>query len=211
MTCGRWVKAPLRAICHLSEWIEEDLEDKLDDDTRQNLKLLKSRVNRMQMFIQSLLEYSRVGREQTRLEKVAVKDLLVDIIDSLVPPPTFTIVIGEFMPLLHTQRIALEQVFTNLISNAIKHHYNQLGKIEISTREDQELYYFTVSDDGAGIPPEHQERIFGIFQTLSSRDSQENTGIGLSIVKKIVEGQGGTIELESQVGKGTTFSFSWRK
>ena len=165
----------------------------------------------MQMFIQSLLEYSRIGREQTQSETFSVKDLLADIIDSLAPPATFAIAIDESMPTLNTQKIALEQVFTNLISNAIKHHYSHSGKIEISAREDQELYYFTVSDDGAGIAPEHQERIFGVFQTLSSRDKRENTGIGLSIVKKIVEGQGGAIELESQVGKGTTFRFSWRK
>ncbi|MDJ0568191.1 MAG: ATP-binding protein [Pleurocapsa sp. MO_192.B19] len=119
--------------------------------------------------------------------------------------------IDEWMPTLNTQKIALEQVFTNLISNAIKHHPSQAGKIKISATEAPEFYYFGVTDNGSGIAPEHQERIFGIFQTLSSRDRNENTGIGLSIVKKIVESQGGTIELESQVGKGTTFSFSWRK
>ncbi len=205
------LKAPLRAIHNLSEWIEEDLEDKLDDDTRYNLELLKSRVSRMQMFIKSLLEYSRIGREKTPPEMFSVKDLLVDIIDSLAPPPKFAITIGEFMPTLTTQKVALEQVFTNLISNAIKHHYSQSGKIEISATEDREFYYFSVTDDGAGIAPEHQERVFGIFQTLSSRDNNENTGIGLSIVKKIVESQGGKIELDSEIGKGTTFRFSWGK
>ncbi|WP_019507700.1 PAS domain S-box protein [Pleurocapsa sp. PCC 7319] len=205
------LKAPLRAIRNLSEWIEEDLEDKLDDDIRQNLKLLKSRVGRMQMFIQSLLKYSRVGREQSPTEIVAVKDLLMDIIDSIAPPPKFAIAIDESMPTLNTQKIALEQVFSNLISNGIKHHHSQAGKIEISATETPQFYYFAVTDDGDGIALEHQERIFGIFQTLSSRDHNESSGIGLSIVKKIVESQGGTIELESQVGKGTTFSFSWRK
>ena len=205
------LKAPLRAIHSLSEWIEEDLEDKLDEDTRQNFKLLKNRVERMQVFIQSLLEYSRIGREKTLPEKFAVKNLLVDIIDSLDPPETFTIEIDEGMPTLKTQKIALEQVFANLIGNAIKHHHTQAGKIKISVTKTLRFYNFTVADNGAGIAPEHQERIFGIFQTLSSKDSQENTGIGLSIVKKIVENQGGKIELESWVGKGTTFRFSWRK
>ena len=205
------LKAPLRAIANLSVWMEEDLEDKLDDDTRYNLELLRSRVSRMQMFIESLLEYSRIGREKTPTETVAVKNLLVDIVDSLAPPPKFAIAIGEFMPTFNTQKIALQQVFTNLISNAIKHHHSQEGKIHISAAEDKEFYYFSVTDDGAGIAPEHQERIFGIFQTLSSRDNHENTGIGLSIVKKMVESQGGIIELESQVGRGTTFRFSWRK
>ena len=205
------LKAPLRAICHLSEWIEEDLADKLDDDTKQNFELLQNRVVRMQMFIDSLLEYARIGREKATSETFAVKDLLADIIDSLAPPPQFTIAIGENMPILNTRKIALEQVFINLVGNAIKHHHSQQGKIKISAAEDPEFYHFAVSDNGTGIALEHQERIFGIFQTLSSRDGNENTGIGLSIVKKIVESQGGTIEIESQLGKGTTFNFSWRK
>ena len=110
-----------------------------------------------------------------------------------------------------TQKIALQQVFANLISNAIKHHYSLEGKIDIFATEDREFYYFAVADDGIGIALEHQERIFGIFKTLSSRDDRENTGIGLSIVKKIVESQGGKIELESEPDKGTTFRFSWLK
>lgn len=205
------LKAPLRAITNLSMWIEEDLEDKLDDDTRHNLQLLKSRVARMGIFIESLLKYSRVGKEKIPTVTFAVKDLLIDIVDSLAPPPEFVINIDRLMPIINTQKIALEQVFTNLIGNAIKHHQSQSGTINISATEDEQFYYFSVTDDGAGIAVEHQERIFGIFQTLSSRDHTENTGIGLSIVKKIVENQGGTIELNSEVGKGTTFRFSWSK
>ena len=205
------LKAPLRAISHLSEWIEEDLADKLDEDTKQNFELLKNRVGRMQMFIDSLLEYARIGQEKTAPETFTVKDLLIDIIDSLAPPPEFAIALGENLPTLNTQKIALAQVFTNLISNAIEHHQGQSGHIKISATEDSQFYHFAVSDDGVGIAPEHKERIFGIFQTLSSRDNNESTGIGLSIVKKIVESQAGTVEVESQLGKGTTFSFSWQK
>ena len=205
------LKAPLRAIANLSVWIEEDLDDKLDDETRYNLGLLKSRVRRMHGFIESLLTYSRIGREQTPTEMVDVKALLVEIIDSLAPSPQWTIDIGEFMPTFNTQKIALQQVFTNLISNAIKHHHSQAGTIKISATEDEKFCYFAVTDDGPGIAPEHQERIFGIFQTLSSKDQSDSTGIGLSIVKKIVESQDGTIELESQLGKGATFHFSWSK
>ena len=204
------LKAPLRAISHLSEWIEEDLADKLDDDTKQNFKLLRNRVDRMKMFIDSLLKYARIGQEKVASETFAVKDLLVDIIDSLAPPH-FTITIGDNMPVLNTKKIALEQVFTNLISNAIEHHDSQWGRIEISVTEELKFYYFAVSDNGVGIASEHLERIFGIFQTLSSRDNNESTGIGLSIVKKIVESQGGTIKVKSQIGEGTTFYFSWHK
>ena len=204
------LKAPLRAIANLSEWIEEDLADKLDENTKDNFELLKNRVRRMQGFIESLLKYSRIGREQIPKETVAVGDLLVDIVDSLVPPPKLQVEISP-MPTFETQKIALEQVFTNLISNAIKHHHTQEGTIAISVTEDKSFYYFSVTDDGPGIAAQYRDRIFGIFQTLSSRDSTENTGIGLSIVKKIVEDRGGKIELESQVGLGTTFRFSWHK
>ena len=204
------LKAPLRAIANLSEWIEEDLADKLDENTKDNFELLKNRVGRMQNFIESLLMYSRIGREQIPNEIVVVKDLLVDIIDSLVPPPKLQVEISS-MPTFETQKIALEQVFSNLISNAIKHHHTKEGTIAISATEDDQFYYFAITDDGPGIAAQDRDRIFGIFQTLSSRDSTENTGIGLSIVKKIVEDRGGKIELESQVGLGTTFRFSWHK
>ena len=113
------------------------------------------------------------------------------------------------MPVLTTEAILLEQVFSNLITNAIKHHHRDDGTVKISASDRGEYYEFAVADDGAGIAPEHQEKIFAIFQTLASRDEKENTGIGLSIVKKIVQNQGGKIWLESEVGKGTTFYFNW--
>ena len=204
------LKAPLRAIANLSEWIEEDITEKLDENTKDNFDLLKKRVRRMQTFIDSLLKYSRIGSEEVPTETVDVGDLLLDIVDFLVPPPKLQVEMSP-MPTLRTQRIALEQVFTNLISNAIKHHHTQEGMIQLSVTEDETFYYFSVTDDGAGIAPEHRDRIFGIFQTLSSKDNNENTGIGLSIVKKIVEERGGKVELESQIGRGTTFRFSWHK
>ena len=205
------LKAPLRAISNLSVWIEEDLDDRLDDDTRKNLELLRSRVSRMQTFIESLLRYAKVGKEKMPKEIVVVKDLLADVVDSLAAPQTFKIVIEGVMPTLNTQKIRLQQVFSNLISNSIKHHPTQVGKVIITCKEDSEFCHFSVTDDGQGIAKEHSQRIFGIFQTLASKDNSESTGIGLSIVKKIVESQGGTIQLESELGKGSTFYFSWRK
>ena len=205
------LKAPLRAINNLSLWIEEDLEGKLDEDTKKNLELLRNRVDRMQVFIESLLRYSRVGKAQTPTEEVIVRDLLIDIADSLAAPATLKIAIGESMPTLNTQRILLQQVFSNLIGNAIKHHPTQVGTVAINVEEKEPFWRFSVTDDGLGIAAEHHKRIFEIFQTLSSKDSTDNTGMGLSIVKKIVEGQGGTVELDSQVGQGTTFYFSWHQ
>ena len=205
------LKAPLRAIANLSEWIEEDLEDKLTEDTRHQMNLLRSRVHRMEALINGILEYSRVGRIKNQPEEVAVSSLLTEIIDSIAPPPEFAIEIEEEMPTLVTERLPLQQVFTNLISNAIKHHNRPDGKVKISVQDVGKFYQFAVADDGLGIAAEYQEKVFAIFQTLESRDRRDSTGIGLSIVKKIIENQGGKIQIESQVGQGTTFRFTWMK
>ncbi|MGB3757821.1 MAG: ATP-binding protein, partial [Rivularia sp. (in: cyanobacteria)] len=142
---------------------------------------------------------------------VVVAQLLAEIIDSIAPPQEFTIdIVGE-MPTLVTEKIPLQQVFSNLISNAVKHHNRADGKVVITVEELDKFYEFTVADDGKGIAEQYYDKIFVIFQTLEARDKQENTGIGLAIVKRIVEEAGGTITLESQVGKSTTFRFTWPK
>jgi len=204
------LKAPLRAIANLSEWIEEDLSDKLTADTRHQMNLLRGRVHRMEALINGLLQYSRVGRLDTPKSQVSVGDLLAEIVDSLSPPETFSIEIAP-MPTILTEKLLLEQVFTNLVSNAIKYHPRQDGRVSISVQEYASNYEFVVADDGDGIAPEYHEKVFGIFQTLSPRDTTESTGIGLAIVKKIVEQQGGTIRLESQPGQGAAFYFTWHK
>jgi signal transduction histidine kinase len=132
-------------------------------------------------------------------------------IDSLNPPATFQIKILGKMPVFETESLPLQQVFSNLISNAIKHHPRTDGQIEISVRDFKTNYLFTVRDDGLGIDSKYHQRIFEVFQTLTPRDQKENTGIGLSIVKKIVEKQGGKITLDSQIGQGSSFSFNWHK
>lgn len=204
------LKAPLRAIANLSEWIEEDIADALTEDTRHQMNLLRGRVHRMETLINGLLQYSRVGRLETPKLVVSVADLLAEVIDSLAPTDTFTIEIAPDMPTFITERLPLQQVFTNLISNAIKHHPRIDGKVRISVQNLDSFYEFAIADDGAGIAPQYHEKVFGIFQTLEARDKSENTGIGLAIVKKIVESQGGSISLESQEGQGAIFRFTWR-
>ncbi|GAB4537071.1 MAG: hypothetical protein Tsb0014_25470 [Pleurocapsa sp.] len=205
------LKAPLRAIANLATWLSEDLEGQIPEENQQQLRLMQSRVKRMDGLIQGLLEYSRVGRKSTPIKKINVRDLVNDAIDSLSPPPGFEIVVADNMPMLETEALLLQQVFSNLISNAIKYHPQDSGKIIISVEEQEEFYEFSVADDGLGIDPKYHDRIFTIFQTLQPRDTIESTGIGLSIVKKIVEGQGGKIRVESQLGQGATFYFTWRK
>lgn len=205
------LKAPLRAIANLSSWIEEDLEDVLTADTRHQMHLLRSRVHRMEALINGLLQYSRVGRMHSAIEQVDIEELLKDVIDSLAPPPDFSIKVMPGMPTLMTERLPLEQVFANLISNGIKHNQQPNGQIIISVQDLPAAYEFAVTDNGIGIKPEFHEKIFVIFQTLGSGEKVENTGIGLAIVKKIIEEKGGTITVESQLGKGATFRFTWLK
>jgi PAS domain S-box-containing protein len=203
------LKAPLRGIANLTKWLEEDLEHALTDETRHQMELLQGRVRRMESLIDGILQYSRVGRMKNRVEQVNIGELLDDVIDLLAPPASFTIDVSPDMPVLLTPRSLLEQVFMNLIGNAIKHHHRLDGRIEVTAQERGAFYEFVVSDDGPGIASQYHDRIFVIFQTLQARDQVEGTGVGLSLVKKIVEYQGGGITLESEEGQGATFRFTW--
>ncbi len=205
------LKAPLRAIANLATWIEEDLGSNLPPENAEQFELLKNRVHRMEGLINGLLEYSRIGRIEHSYERVDTKELLDDILDSLSPPSAFTIEIAPDMPLLKAQKLLLSQVFSNLISNAIKHHDRADGRVNISACEQGKFYEFCVADDGPGIDPDYHQEIFAIFQTLQSRDDLESTGIGLSIVQKVVRAEGGEITLRSQVGEGSEFRFTWPK
>jgi len=205
------LKAPLRAIANLSEWIEEDIAENLTDDTRKQMTLLRGRVARMGDLIHGILQYSRVGRIDNEIESVDVNELLQEIIAGLAVPEGFVINIAPDMPVFETARIPLSQVFANLLSNAIKYHHQPgHGHVQISVRQeaDNKFYEFSVRDDGPGIAPEYHEKVFGIFQTLNARDKVESTGVGLSIVKKIIETRGGEITLESAEGEGSTFRFT---
>lgn len=205
------LKAPLRAIANLSQWLEDDLSSVLKAENRRYLELLRQRVYRMEALINGLLQYSRVGRIDNSKETVNVGQLLEEIIDDLAPPSNFTIEIKHPMPILNTTGMMLRRVLTNLIDNAITHHHGSEGHIQISVEDRGEFYEFAVSDDGPGISPQYHDKIFVIFQTLQARDQKEGTGVGLSIVKKILESQGARITVESDVGKGSTFRFNWHK
>lgn len=205
------LKAPLRAIANLSSWIIEDLGDRLPSKNQEQLNLLKQRVQRMTAFIDGLLEFSKIGRQNLSSESIPIAKLLDEIIDSLSPSDSFKIAYAKSLPIVTTKRILLTQVLSNLISNAIEHHDLQEGHIEITVREHDTHYQFAVADDGPGIADCDRERVFKIFQTLKNNTGSVNTGIGLALVKKIIEEEKGKLWLEKNTPRGSKFNFIWQK
>ena len=205
------LKAPLRGIASLSNWLMTDYADKFDDAGRQSLNLLISRVTRLNNMIDGILHYSRVGRIKEELVEVDLKPMLGELVDMLTVPTHIEIKIETEMPTVVYQRTKILQVFQNLLSNAVKYMDKPKGAIRIGHVDEGDFYKFYVSDNGPGIEAQYFEKIFQIFQTLKPRDELESTGVGLTIAKKIVEMQGGKIWVESKPGEGSTFWFTIAK
>ncbi|MEJ2567380.1 MAG: two-component regulator propeller domain-containing protein, partial [candidate division WOR-3 bacterium] len=205
------LKAPLRGINELAEWITDDYQDKLDKEGKENLKMLRERAIRMDDMIQGILEYSRIGRTEGKHEKVDLNKLLDEVIDLLAPPDNVKIEIENKLPEYTADRTRLIQLFQNLLSNAIKHAGKPKGTIKITCEEKPTEWKFGVSDNGPGIERKHWDKIFKIFQTLDPDPKNKSTGIGLTIVKKILDLYKGRIWVESEKGKGTTFFFTLPK
>lgn len=203
------LRAPLRGIANLAQWIEEDLSDRLSDDSHQMLELMRSRMHRMESLIDGILQYSRAGRTHEPPTEIAVDRLIHDVVD-LLAPDRGDVVVGPDLPVIVAEKLPLQQVFQNLIGNALKHGGTDVV-VEVSARDAGDFWEFRVADNGPGIAPEFHDRIWSIFQTLQPRDEVEGTGIGLSLVKKLTEAQGGRVGLESAPGHGATFSVWWPK
>lgn len=205
------LKAPLRGIENLVSWIEEDLEGSLTGDVRSNMDLLKSRVRRLESLLDDLLAYSRAGRGEVATDLVDTKALVEELAVLVSPPDGFSIVAGPSLPALPAAKAPLTQAFQNLIGNAIKHHDRPgEGHVWVDAQPSADMVEFSVTDDGAGIPEQFRERVFGMFQTLRPRDEVEGSGMGLAIVKKLVERQGGTVWLtDGREGRGLTVHFTW--
>ena len=202
------LKAPLRGIHNAIKWIEEDLQNELSPELRRYLDIIPERTKRMENLINGLLQYAKIGKA-TKLEPVDVKGLVNEIVSSIVPRD-FSVQVLD-LPIITTERLKLEQVFSNLISNAVKYTPQENGKIIISCSDLPGHYQFTVKDNGPGIEAEYHEKIFGIFQTLREKGESESTGIGLAIVKKILDDLHCTIRIDSVPGKGAAFIFTWPK
>lgn len=204
------LKAPLRAVHGLSSWIEEEVNEHLSEDGRRRMQLLRERIRSMDELINALLDYSRAGGERFEIEEVATAELVNTVIGNQNVPDGFSISVAPDLPTLRTDRLHLQQVFANLIGNAIEHHDRADGHVWISARESGEFVEFAVTDDGPGIAPQHYQCIFDIFQRLDPSKGT-GTGIGLAIVKKVIERAGGQIHVESVPGESTAFRFTWPK
>jgi signal transduction histidine kinase len=205
------LKAPLRAIDHLATWIDEDAGHLLPPRSREHLAKMRGRIQRMEGLLDDLLTYSRAGRQRGEVRAVDTRNLVARVVEMIGPPDRFRIVVEEPMPTLVTLHVPLETVLRNLLGNAIKHHDKESGTIVVRARDLGEMVEFTVQDDGPGIEPNYHERIFQMFQTLRPRDQMEGSGIGLAVVKKIVENAGGKVWVRSSPGAGATFGFTWPK
>jgi light-regulated signal transduction histidine kinase (bacteriophytochrome) len=205
------LKAPLRGVKSLTTFLEEELGQSATPEVKELLTLLQSRTDRLQTMIEAILHYSRLANNRGESETVDLNKLVTSVIDLLPIPDNIRIEQPNNLPSIVGEKVKIHEVFQNLLSNSIKYNDKQQGIIKIQFIENPSEYEFAISDNGPGIKSEFFEKIFGVFQTLQSKDKQESTGIGLTIVKKIVEQHGGQIWIESEFGNGTVFKFTWKK
>ena len=204
------LKAPLVAMHSLVSFIEEDLDIPIDKDANNHFNALKGRISKMYALINGLLEYSKIAQGKKNKETFSFNNLLKEIIAIVDPENKHTIHLPEKDNNIHTSKIELEHVFLNLINNAIKHCDKDTAIIHISYSKSSNKYIFSIRDNGPGIDSRYHAKIFDMFYQLNENKESEGTGIGLTIVKKIVSGNHGTVSIESKEKVGTTIKFSWK-
>jgi signal transduction histidine kinase len=205
------LKAPLRGIMQLSSWIEEDIAEFANEDTKSNLQLLMSRTSRLEKLLEDLLDYSRIERKVGEIQVVDTKELILSVFDLQDPSGSLRLNCPESMPVINTSVSPFETIIRNLIGNAIKHINKKDGVITVSGEEFLTYYQFSVRDNGPGIPERYHEQIFELFKTLQPRDVVEGSGMGLSIIKKLLDYHNGSIVVESDGENGSCFTFTWPK
>ncbi|WP_221798383.1 CHASE domain-containing sensor histidine kinase [Oceanobacter mangrovi] len=203
------LKGPLRGIGQLAGWIEDDLRGTLSAQTRDYLDLLKGRIQRLESLLDGLLGYSRIGRDEGKPETFIIADRIRELFVLLAPPESFSLVCDDKVGEITTLSAPFDQVMRNLMANALKHHDKAFGTLKVKSWAANSKYYFSVSDDGPGIPQKYQDAVFELFHTLKPRDEVEGSGLGLAIVKKIVERYDGHVYVQSDGKRGTSFVFDW--
>ncbi|WP_299117773.1 ATP-binding protein [uncultured Winogradskyella sp.] len=203
------LKSPLRSIDALVSWIKEDNKGKLDNVTIQNFELIETTLEKMEQLISDILLYSSIGSESKDENSVDLNALIEELMQILYVPENISINVLNNLPIVIGDKTKFQQLFQNLISNAIKFNNKAQGLIEVDVIEQKSYYQFSIKDNGMGIDKKYHDKIFKIFHAL--HDNKESTGIGLSIVKKIVDLYKGEIWLKSESNKGTTFFFTIKK
>ena len=165
----------------------------------------------MHDLINGILEYSRIGRVKDQAVDTNLNELLKDVVDILAPPEDMQIMIQKDLPTVRYDKTRMMQVFQNLIGNAVKYMDKPKGIIKVICADEGSYWQFTIRDNGPGIHWKYFDKIFQLFQTLAPRDQSESTGVGLTLVKKIVTTWGGKIWVESEVGVGSSFIFTLLK
>jgi len=202
------LKAPLRGISIVADWLAQDYAEQIDEQGRESLELLRSRVARMTNLIDGILRYSEIGHGEQDIEMLDTHTLVEEIIEQIAPPEHIALRIEGTLPAVPGERTRLTQIFQNLISNAVKYIDKREGHVTVSAAPHEDGWEFAVADNGPGIEAKHFARIFKMFQTLSDSDRCDSTGLGLAVVKKIVDLYGGRLWLESEMGVGSTFHFT---
>ena len=203
------LKSPLRSIDALVNWLKEDNIEKFDESSIHNLSLIETTLEKMEQLITDVLHYSSITSENNTVVEVSISDLMKELINILYIPEHIEIKLPKNLPKVKGDRVKFQQLFQNLISNAVKFSNQQKGIIEIDFIDKNSFYQFSVKDNGIGIDKKDHEKIFKIFHSLNK--SKDSTGIGLSIVKKIIDLYEGDIWLESEPKIGTTFYFTIKK
>jgi PAS domain S-box-containing protein len=203
------LKSPLRSIEALTSWIKEDNKGKLDEASLKNFGLIEMTLEKMEQLISDILKYSSIDSNDQDSQKVNLNTLIKDLIQVLYVPENISVKILKKLPIVKGDKTKFQQVFQNLIGNAIKFNDKEKGRITIDHQEEKSYHQFSVSDNGIGIDKKYYDSIFKIFNSL--KHSKDSSGIGLSIVKKIVDLYQGNIWITSELNKGTTFHFTIKK
>jgi light-regulated signal transduction histidine kinase (bacteriophytochrome) len=204
------LKTPVRGIGTLADWISNDYGDKLDNQGREQVRLLKTRVVRIDKLIDGMLQFSKIVRTKHKERQVNLNVILSDI-KNAIPPSDRVEIVVDSLPAITCEHEHIELVFQNLLTNAVTFMDKKKGMVKVGCVEQGDSWKFYVCDNGPGIEQRYYEKIFRIFQTLPKNDEPDTAGIGLAIVKKIVEFYGGKIWVESQPGSGSTFYFTFPK
>ncbi|MFX0558254.1 PAS domain-containing sensor histidine kinase [Maribacter sp. CXY002] len=203
------LKSPLRSISALATWMQEDYKDVLDEGGQHNLQLMQEKIASMDKLIHGILEYSTANSSELDSKKVDLNEVVAEVGETIYIPNNVTLSIPEKLPVLQADRTKLRQLFQNIIGNAVVHIEKEKGLVEVLCKETTTHYIFNIKDNGVGIPKEYHKKIFEIFQSIGNKE--RSTGIGLSIVKKIVDRYGGEVWVDSIVGEGTEFQFTLNK